>query len=47
MDRECKNRTRCQRCFLEACPFGRCGEPSGDEYPSAKDRCKLYEPKGA
>ena len=47
MRRECKNATRCNRCFLEGCPFGRNGEPSEDEYPTAKDRCKRYEPEEA
>lgn len=42
---ECKNTTRCKRCFLEGCPFGRDGTPSEDEYTNAKDRCKYYEPK--
>ena len=42
---ECKNTTRCKRCFLEGCPFGRDGTPSEDEYTTAKDRCKYYEPK--
>lgn len=46
MDSACKNRTRCQRCYLEACPFGRNGDPGEDEYRTATDRCKLYEPAG-
>ena len=32
-------------CFLEACQFGRCGEPSDTEYPTAKNKCKVYSPQ--
>lgn len=42
MDMRCKRRNCCKMCFLEACPFGRCGEPSETEYPTAKDKCKFY-----
>lgn len=45
MNRDCKHRTRCWKCILESCPFCLNGRPSEDEYPTAKDRCKNYEPK--
>lgn len=47
MNRDCKHRTRCKHCYLELCPFGRDGEPSEDEYPTAKDRRRRYEPQEA
>jgi hypothetical protein len=45
MDMRCKRRNCCKMCFLEACPFGRCGEPSETEYPTAKNKCKFYNPQ--
>ena len=47
MRRECERATYCKQCFLKKCPFGRDGEPSEDEYPTAKNRCKYYEQKEA
>ena len=45
MDMRCKRRNCCKMCFIEACPFGRCGEPSEIEYPTAKNKCKFYTPQ--
>ena len=47
MDMRCKRSNCCKMCFLEACPFGRCGEPSETEYPTAKNKCKFYTPQAA
>ena len=45
MNRECVYATRCRWCFMEACPFGRNGTPSEDEYKTANCKCSKYKAK--
>ena len=45
MNRQCYKFNRCSMYLFEVCPFGRSAEPSEDEYKTARNKCKFYQPK--
>lgn len=46
MDLRCKYYTHCEKCLMEACPFGRNGQPNPSQYnEGARLYCRRYEPR--